>query len=180
LELSTITAGQAKWTARWQTRIPGQRTIEAWTRLHMVLSGPAGRNSFGPPAARSKLDAGASPSALNSSRVRASRPPLESGGLMASRQHSSRRCRDRCRTCYPLIYQPRDHARLHGAGQGALPTIAVADLNLKIVPFSAQSPARPQTSWVRTRYLRGALQGGREPALLAQGSSTRLPSLEVG
>ena len=108
LELSTITAGQAKWTARWQTRIPGQRTIEAWTRLHIVLSGPAGRNSFGPPAARSKLDAGASPSALNSSRVRASRPPLESGGLMASRQHSSRRCRDRCRTCYPLIYQPRD------------------------------------------------------------------------
>ena len=39
LELSTITAGQAKWTARWQTRIPGQRTIEAWTRLHMVLAG---------------------------------------------------------------------------------------------------------------------------------------------
>jgi len=39
LELSTITAGQAKWTARWQTRIPGQRTIEAWTRLHIVLAG---------------------------------------------------------------------------------------------------------------------------------------------
>ena len=53
MELSTITAGQAKWTARWQTRIPGQRTIEAWTRLHIVLSEPAGRNSFGPPAARS-------------------------------------------------------------------------------------------------------------------------------
>ena len=53
LELSTITAGQAKWTARWQTRIPGQRTIEAWTCLHIVLSEPAGRNSFGPPAARS-------------------------------------------------------------------------------------------------------------------------------
>ena len=44
-------------------------------------------------------------------------------------------------------------ARLHGAGQGALPTIAVADLNLMIVPFSAQSPARPQTSWIRTQAI---------------------------
>ena len=97
LELSTITAGQAKWTARWQTRIPGQRTIEAWTCLHIVPSEPAGRNSFGPPAARSKLDAGASPSALNSSRVRASRPPLESEGVAGL---------GRC----PLTLQPKARA----------------------------------------------------------------------
>ena len=39
MELSTITAGQAKWTARWLTRIPGQRTIEAWSRPHICEAG---------------------------------------------------------------------------------------------------------------------------------------------
>ena len=72
-------------------------------------------------------------------------------------------------------------ARLHGAGQGALPTIAVADMNLMNVPFSAQSPARPQTSWIRTQVIYEVHFREEESRLCSlKGLRPTLPSLEVG